>query len=395
MSRALIVGDPHFGGGFGLGRIDPNTQLNSRLVDFAKTFDHIIDTAINNSAKIIAITGDCTDSRSPSMSVINMFSKAIKRATNKGLEVVIVSGNHDQLRSVKTTTIDYLASLGLEGVSVFTDFGVKSFEDFHLVCLPYRDRKQFQANTNEEAVQAIQQSLATLTANLQGPKIVLGHFMMEGTVSHEESDNFSVNEIVLPNSTFAGVDAAFLGHIHNPEVLKRKAPVIVNVGSMERINFGDRKQPKSTIIVDTNDLENFKVVETPTRSMFELAFDYTNRLYKTGITDKIIEDVQAFVVENDVEGAIVRVAARMKDLDVYYVNQERIKELLLASKIDTLAGIQLTSTTSKQSRDQAITEGVDAKKAFGSYVKNLTESEAMKKSLIKAAEQIIEEVDGK
>ena len=395
MSLVAFVGDPHFGSSGQLGHTDPATQLNSRLLDYIKTFNALVDNFERQGVRILALCGDQFDSRTPPPAVVNAFSECLRRTIDKGFKVVMIAGNHDQSRSSRTTTIDLYDSLKVQGVSVFTDFGVKSFEDFHLVCLPYRDRKQFQASTNEEAVQAIKQSLATLTANLQGPKLVLGHFMMEGTVSHEESDNFSVNEIVLPNSTFDGLDAAFLGHIHNAEVLKRKGPVIVNVGSMERINFGDRKQPKSTTIVDTADIENFKVIETPTRSMFELAFDYTDRLYKTGITDRIIADVQAFVAENDVEGAIVRVAARMKDLDVYYVNQERIKEILLASKIDTLAGIQLVSTTSKQSRDQAITEAVDAKKAFGSYVKNLTESEAMKKSLVKAAEQIIEEVDGK
>jgi hypothetical protein len=60
-----------------------------------------------------------------------------------------------------------------------------------------------------------------------------------------------------------------------------------------------------------------------------------------------------------------------------------------------LAGIQISSTSSRQLRDESINENEDSKKAFKAFVGNLKEPDAIKKRLLKFGEQIIEEVEGK
>ena len=46
--RAVILGDTHFGVGYSIGKTDKHRRLNSRLLDFSKTFDYVIDHMVSN-----------------------------------------------------------------------------------------------------------------------------------------------------------------------------------------------------------------------------------------------------------------------------------------------------------------------------------------------------------
>jgi len=394
--RIGIVSDLHFGSSYALGCIDPATQINTRLLDFVKTFDCIIDMFEQNGVNLVIIPGDIFDVRNPSTVAINVFSKCLKRTLDKGLEVLIVAGNHDITRSTDTTTIDFLEHLDLSGVSIYTKPGIKSFKDFHLITLPYRDRKQLKANSNEEAARTIKNQINELSKDLIGPKIVIGHFMVDTAPTGIDGETFSINEVVLPFNTFSEVNFVVMGHIHDGKILRSSNPPVLYAGSMEKITFGDRNSEKSTIIIDTNDLTNFKRIPTKVRDLFELDFDYSaDKPYKSGITEKIIKDVSAFITKNNVKGSILRLIVKMNDSDVYHVNQDQIKDRLLDSEISCLAGLQISSTSSRQSRDESITENEDSKKAFKSFVGNLKEPDSIKKRLLKFGEQIIEEIEGK
>jgi exonuclease SbcD len=395
MALVCVLGDQHFSSSYNIGHTDPTTQLSSRLLDFAATFDSIIDMCSSRGVKVVVLSGDSFNQRKPGPDTLNAFSTCIKRATSKGIEIVMISGNHDLTRGTNTTTLDVFHRLDIEHISVFTDFGVKSFGDFHLVLLPYRDRKMLNANTNEEASSIIRTKIEELTKDLVGTKIVVGHMMFEGTMGTSDSENFSLNEIVLPLSTFACVDAVVFGHVHTPAIIQRTKPLIAYVGSMEKITFGDRDQQKSTIVIDTNNLTKFEVVPTKTRQLFELAFDYADELLKDKITDRVLEDIAQYTKETDLKDAIVRIALKVKDLDTYHINQDRIRECVMNHKVDALVGITVTSTTSRQLRDEAINESADSKKAFAAFLKNSAEPETMRKKMLKAAESIIDEADGK
>lgn len=391
-----ICGDVHAGSSYALGHIDLTTQLNSRLLDFIGTYNSIIDRFEQERVEVVVLGGDLTDSRNPSPSVISAISKCLKRTLDKGLQVIIVAGNHDILRSTETTTIDFLDHLGLDGISVFSKPGVKSFKDCHLVCLPYRDRKQLKANTNEEAAKAVKSQIDELTQGLVGPMLCFPHMMIDTAPTGVDGENFSINEVVLPFSTFSGVDMVVAAHVHTAKVLKQANPITLYVGSMEKITFGDKDCPKSTIIVDTNDLPSYQIIPTPTRSLFELSLDYsTDKPFKDSITTQILKDMSDFAEANDVKGAVVRLVIKMNGDDTYHVNQDRIKDKVLGYGVSCLAGIQISSTSSRQLRDKSINENEDSKKAFKAFVSNLKENEGTKKRLLKFGEAIIEEVEGK
>lgn len=399
--KILVCGDVHIGGSYALGKTDPNTQLNSRLLDFSDTFNTIIDNAVKENAKVVVLTGDVFEHRVPTSSQINTFSKCIIRAVKSGLKVIIVVGNHDQQRNVDTSTIDFLNHLEIPNVCVYQDLGVKTLQDeygkdYHIILMPYRDRRMLNTATNSEAIEIIKTQLSDLIKGLTGTKIVVGHFMLEKTIEDDNPDSFSINELVIPFNTFDEVDIALMGHIHKHEIMNKEKPVIIYTGSMDKVSFSEKEHQKVSIILDTNDIEKYQVVKTKTRNMYELNFDYSSndKLYKEKINDKIIEDINAFDTKKSIADAIVKLIVKLKEADLYHVNHNKIKEHLLSKKTNNILPLQITSTSFRQLRNSNITEDTDEKKAMKTFIDSLSEPDGIKKRLQKYADQIIEDQKG-
>lgn len=395
-----IIGDTHFGAGYNLGKIDSATQLNTRLLDFSKTFNYIVDEFCSRNVRVAILTGDIFETRHPTSTQLNTFSKCIQRAINKGLEIVMVVGNHDQQRTVSTTTIDIFNSLETPGVSVYPDFGIHKIKDkdkvINCVLMPYRDRRMMGAETNDEAVKKIANKLNELCVNLSGQKIIVGHFMMDKSVTGENPDSFSINELILPLSIFKGFDAVIMGHVHKHDVLSRDPPIIYS-GSMEKVSFGEKNHKKIAIVLDTDNIKNPEIINTPVRNLYEMNFDYTEveKLFKNQITDKIILDIEKFNMKRRLEDAIVKLVVKVKEDDLYYINHSKIKEYIMSKKVQHMAPLNITSVNFRKLRNKNITETVSGKTAMTHFIKNLIEPEQIKNKLIKFANEIIEEVEGK
>jgi len=399
--KISVIGDTHFGASYSLGKTDLNTQLNSRLIDFSNTFNNIIDNFIKRGVKLIVLTGDIFETRSPTSAQLNAFSKCIRRATDFGLSIVIVVGNHDQQRVISTTTVDIFNHLKLDKVIVFPEMGVHSIKDddgstFHLILMPYRDRRMLNATTNNDAINILKNRLNEFSSTLIGTKIVVGHFMLERTDEQENPDSFSINELVLPWNMFNVVDAVVMGHVHKHSVVLEKNPVIIYSGSMERVSFGEREHNKKTVVLDTQNITNYELIPTSVKNLIEINFDYSNvEPFKNKINDKIFNDIEDFCKTIDITNSILRIILKLKDLDMYYLNQQKIRDQIMSKNVENLTQIQVSSTSSRQLRNSEINEGSDVKIAMNTFIKTLSEPENTKIKLCKYAEEIIDEIEGK
>jgi DNA repair exonuclease SbcCD nuclease subunit len=395
-----IIGDNHFGAGLSLGKTDQSTQLNTRLLDYAQTFNSVIDEFERRNVKLVVLTGDVFDSRHPSTSVINIFTECLQRAIRKGLKFIMVAGNHDEQRGIGATTLDFYNALDLDNIKAFTDFGVYTINDaghpFNIILMPYFDRQMLGGGliTNNDANENIRARIAKLTTGLKGKKIVVAHFMIDRTITGETSEIFSISEIVLNLDLFKDFDATFSGHIHFPQVISKK-PFVMYTGSMDRIDLREAKHNKISVVFDTNNPSDVEIIKTKTRDMFEISLDLeqSGKSYAHETTEKILEDITKFNIAHHIADAIVKLTIKVKENDMYFVNQDRIKEYVLSKGVNYLMPIQISSMSNRQLRSKDITETVDSKVAMASFIKNLvTETEPFKKKLIKAAEFIIEEV---
>lgn len=395
-----FCGDPHMGGSQGLGRIDFDTQLNSRLLDFSITFNGIIDKFVERGVKVGVLLGDSYDVKNPPPAVVNVFSKCLMRAVNNGMRMLLLVGNHDQQRAISTTSVDIYNSLNMNNIISFPEFSVYTLkedgEEVHLVMMPYRDKNMFPgAFLPEQAIEMMRKDIQGLTANLKGKKIAVPHFMIGRTITGETSEIFSINELVLPINIFDGFDATIGGHVHKHEVIQ-KEPLIMYAGSMDKISFGEKDHTKVSIIFDTKTNE-VEIIPSPVRELYEMNFDYStgDKEYKAQINDKIIADIEEYAKEKSIEDTIVKLVIKLKENDSYHVNQERLREFILSKKVNHLVPIQISTVSTRNLRNKEITEDTDSKTAMGKFIKALSETDTMKKKLLKAAEEIIEKVDGK
>jgi DNA repair exonuclease SbcCD nuclease subunit len=393
-----IIGDTHFGCGYNMGNIDPKTQLNTRLLDFSNTFDSIIDKFAKKDVKTVILTGDIFETRHPTSAQLNAFSKCIHRAINFGMEIVINVGNHDQQRNISTTTVDVFDALNLPFLKIYQNIDVHKIDDINIILMPYRDRRMIGAKSNSEAIEMIKNELSEIIKGLTGSKVVIGHFMLEKSPEGFDPDMFSLNELILPLDTFQNCDIVIMGHIHKYEMISANNPMIIYSGSMDKVSFGEKEHKKISIILDSENLQDIDIVKTSVRNLFEIDLDYADEknLLKEKINDKIIEDIDSFDKKHKIKNSIVKVIARVKENDLYYVKQPLIKDYILSKGVKYCTGIQVTSINTRQLRNSSINETLSGKKAFTSYLNGIKcESDAMKKKLLKCAEEIIEEVEVK
>ncbi len=79
------------------GRMDPTTGLSSRLTDFLRAFDRVVDYALDeaNSVDLVVFAGDAFKTRDPRPTYQRAFARRVRRLSEGGLPVVLVAGNHD------------------------------------------------------------------------------------------------------------------------------------------------------------------------------------------------------------------------------------------------------------------------------------------------------------
>jgi len=392
-----VIGDNHFGSGYNMGRLDPKTQINSRLLDFENTFNSIIDSFVKRNVKAVVLTGDIFETRHPTSVQLNIFSKCVQRTIDFGMEVIINVGNHDQQRHTSTTTVDIFNKLKLPKLKVYSEIDLHTLNDnTHLILMPYRDRKMMGADTNSNAILKIETEINQISKDLKGTKIIVGHFMLEKSPEDSDPDTFSINELILPLSMFDNYDVVIMGHIHKHQVVSNKKPIIIYSGSMDKVSFGERGHQKISIIIDTDDIENFEIIKTKVRNLFVLELDYTDEnLIKDEINNKIMEDINYIDQEHSLKNSISKVIIKVNENNLYYINQPEIKNFIVDKKVKFCTGIHINSTNNRQLRNSAINETLSKKKAIVSFINGLIEQDNIKRKLLVCAEKIMEEVDSK
>lgn len=218
--------------------------------------------------------------------------------------------------------------------------------------------------------------------------------MLENTMGEDNPDSFSINELILPLSMFSDFDAAIMGHVHRHNVLSQSKPIIMYSGSMEKVSFGEKAHKKVSLIIDTK-TRKAEIIRTKVRNIYEMEFDYSSKVHKNKINDFILKDINDYNKANNLADAIVKLIARVSEHDLYYVDQKAIRSCILDKKVSCLYNIQIIAAKSRQLRNAAITEDISIKKAMATFINELSEPDPFKEKMLKHANEIINEVEGK
>lgn len=321
MIRFIHTADIHFGME-NYGRIDPHTGIHSRLLDFKKSFDTCVDYAISNNVDLFVFAGDAYKTANPSPTQQKLLMQSFMRLYQAKIPVVIVIGNHDNPLSFgKANALDIFAHLPIDGFYVFAKPDALIIQTksgpVQIVGIPWPNRHHLALNaahalvSASELTQHISESLAKIITSFAEkidqtiPSILVGHLTVSAGIfsGSEKRAVYGHDPILLPSQlAIAPFDYVALGHLHrfqnvNPDGI---IPIIYS-GSIDRIDFGERKEAKGFCDVTIHEKykTTFEHIEINTRPFIQIdvslndTHDQTEQilaeLQKHKLTDAIVK----------------------------------------------------------------------------------------------------------
>lgn len=336
------------------GTIDPKTGLNTRILNCLNSIDNMIDYCIKNKINYMIIAGDAYKNNLPSPTIQNQFDARIKRASDNGIKIYIMDGNHD-VSTIETarSAMDTFKTLKVDNVFQSRFKKVYYIENkLKIITLPtYCSQEEIEQILEED--------------NQQIPTIVVGHLTLKGAKLNdwliEQNENaIDVNIFKKPN-----IAAVVLGHLHKYQILNND-PLIYYTGSLQRIDFTEEHQEKGFVILDI-DTDNFKTkyefIEIPSQKFFTLDINLEDS------TDEM-SDILKEIEDNKLQMKDCITRLRMKLNKNNNVDDRIIIKELKKNMIASIASIQKDIEKDKIVRDKNITDDITEEKALKSYFKD-------------------------
>jgi len=251
------------------GRHDPATALPLRVLDFLKSLDTIVDTAIAEKVDLVLFAGDAYKDRNPAPTFQREWGKRVMRLSRAGIPTLLLVGNHDTSPALgRAHTLDPFSTLEVPNVLVLDrPIFLKPADLWNLplqvIAIPWVSRAGLMASQEISAVnlqevnEAIEERLTTIVHNSldeadpELPVILTAHASVQGAVYGGERTVMLGSDLVLPGSLVRDprLDYVALGHIHKSQNLNENAhPPVIYPGSIERVDFGEATDDKFFVI---------------------------------------------------------------------------------------------------------------------------------------------------
>ena len=362
MLKIIILGDVHLGKGTSLGKPGIGTALNSRIVDQLNLLDWTLERAIEHCASHIFITGDVFEEPKPPYYLLNLFISWIKKCQINGVNVHIVVGNHDLLRTGNThsSVLDLITETELENAHIYKNIDSILIENTGITLFPFRDRKSFGSVSNSEAISLLKDNLIYELSSIpfSYKKVLIGHLAIEKSIYVGDEIDDITNELFCPIDMFSGYDYVWMGHIHKPQIMS-KSPYIAHIGSMDLSDFVESEHKKEIIIFDTEN-HNFITEYLPNRNLKainivipENTLDTTSFVLKeiskhSDLKDSILKlDISLSSPElKSIDRSIIEKQVSETVFNISSINESKKKVLLkkenndLDSKMDPISAIK-------------------------------------------------------
>jgi DNA repair protein SbcD/Mre11 len=353
------------------GKIDPQSGIHSRLLDFDTAFNYCIDHALEKNVDFFLCAGDAYKTTNPSPTQQRLFLKALLRLHHAGIPIVIVVGNHDNPLSFgKANTLDILGELPLEGFYVIskpTSFVLHTKSGpIQIVGIPWPTRNTIAISDTHafksafELTEYISQKVSAIVKHFAQaldstiPAVLTGHLTVTSGIfsGSEKRAIYGTDPVFLPSQlAIAPFDYVALGHLHRYQNLNTQGyPALVYSGSIERIDFGERKEEKGFCIVtiEEKNSTSHEFIKTPQRPFIQIEVTLKAEVPQTSqildalgrydLRDSIIK-ILYHVPEDQKDSvdlsAIQRACASAQELiGVIPIYKQKIRTARAAMKID-------------------------------------------------------------
>ena len=202
-------------------------EINSRLFNILDGICDIRDFCLNAKIKYVLNAGDIFHKRGViQVEAFNALSRVLQSFKESGLNLIMISGNHDQVdsSSIPETSIHTLSkySTVIESPKIIT------LEGLNVVCIPFSNNRDF-------ILFQIKQCMDSFNKEELRKSILLAHLGVTG--SQVGSGSFFINdEFKLTDLCYDKFQYVILGHYHRPQLLAHNT---LYCGSPVQNNFSD------------------------------------------------------------------------------------------------------------------------------------------------------------
>ncbi|RLC60171.1 MAG: exonuclease SbcCD subunit D [Chloroflexota bacterium] len=373
--RLLHFADLHIGME-NYGRLDPATGVNRRVLDFLRRFDELIDYGLEHEVDLVIFAGDAYKRRNPNPTYQRAFARRVKRLADAGVPVVLLVGNHDLPTMVqKASSVDIFRTLDVPNVIVGRVEEVHRIETRHgpvqVATVPYPVRQRLLAHDEyrglsieqlDEALRRIvSDNIRALAQQLDPdlPAVLAAHLTVSGATFGSERSVMIGRDAVVLKSALADPawDYVALGHIHKHQSLNDGGyPPVVYAGSLERIDFGEEKQPKGFCWVELARGETtWKFVEVDARRFVTVRADVREALNP-------LMALQQTIAPYDLREAVVRLIVHMRADQEPLVRDRDVRALLsdayfvagIVREVEREARVRLGSLAPEEMSDREL-----------------------------------------
>lgn len=360
--RLLHFADLHIGME-NYGRMDPESGLNRRVLDFLARLDLLVEYAITHEADAVLFAGDAFRTRSPNPTHQRGFAQRIRRLSEVGIPTVLLVGNHDvPVMEQRASSIEIFDTLGVPHVTVAAKPALLRIETAHgplqIVTLPYPvrqrllTREQFRRLDQEGLDRAVTEAVVGLIQQLRVqleqelPAVLMGHFSVESAHWGSERNIMVGRDVTVPISALADAawDYVALGHIHQHQNLNKDVedgPPVVYPGSLERVDFGEEKQSKGFCWVEIGpENTEWRYVPVPARPFITIRVDVREEANPLPV-------IQSEVARHDVADAVARLVVQMSP-----AQEPRLRDADLAPLLSEAFFAQINREVERSTRDR-------------------------------------------
>lgn len=237
--------------------------MNSRLLTICNALCCVREYCCSNSIPYLLVAGDLFHARGAvETSVFNAVYQVFESMQDRGIRLVFIAGNHDQVDNSVVPENSLLAfrHLGtvlstphLVTLTEFTGKDKKTREYVDLIAIPYSKDKAFVINRlnsllEEQAV--LEKSRQKKIATGKQP-ILLAHLGISGGLvgssNYVMSDEYNLTELKIPKFLYG-----IFGHYHKPQTLEYNS---FYTGSLVQNTFNDEGSNNGLWVIDT-EVEN-------------------------------------------------------------------------------------------------------------------------------------------
>ncbi|CDK30967.1 metallophosphoesterase family protein [Candidatus Babela massiliensis] len=398
MIKFIHTADIHFGVE-NYGRLDVKTGIHSRLLDFYKVLNFCVDTAIEHNVDFFLFAGDAYKTANPTPTHQKLFMQCMLKLHKANIPIVMVVGNHDNPLSFgKAHALDIFNQIPLDGFEIISKPRIVMLKTksglVQIVGIPWPTRNSITLNNEHinlnqnditsyisKAVSKIIEELASqLDPNL--PAVLTGHLTVSSGIfsGSEKQAVYGTDPIFLPSQLgIKPFDYVALGHLHRFQNLNpQNNPPIIYAGSLERIDFGERKEEKGFCLVKINNKQSttYEFIKTPTRAFIQIDV-YLNEIESQ--TEQILKKILDYNIANAIIKILYHIPNNLKDrVDLSAIQQA-------CSKAWYIVGVFPIRAQALRQKRLSLKVDMDLKKLLESYFDNKLEYKRNKEKLVEKA----------